>query len=84
MELKEAIKELYLKRPIEVSPYQGAIDMAMEALDKQIPIRPIMKSWCPAYCPLCHAELSESKGDGYYKHYTNLKICDCGQKLKWN
>jgi len=22
--------------------------------------------------------------DGYYHHYTNLNVCECGQKLKWD
>lgn len=34
---KDAIKELYLKRPIESSTFQEAIDLATYALEKQIP-----------------------------------------------
>lgn len=55
----------------------------LEALEKQIPKHPIIKPWAPALCPACGAELSELKGDGYYKHWYGLKICNCGQKLIW-
>jgi len=63
---------------------QEAIDIAIKALEKQIPLNPIIKSWSPALCPNCGKELSESIGDGYYKHWYNLNICECGQKLRWN
>jgi hypothetical protein len=61
-----------------------AKDLAVYALQKQIPTKPIISSWCPAYCPSCNAELSESIGDGYYKHYKGKHVCDCGQLLKWD
>lgn len=60
-----------------------ALSMGVQALDKQIPKKPIIESWSPALCPSCRKELSESIGDGYYKHYYSLNICECGQKLKW-
>lgn len=55
----------------------------LEALGKQIPTKPVIESWCPARCPTCDAELSENEGDGYYKHWYGVKICECGQKLEW-
>lgn len=55
----------------------------LEALEKQIPKKPIIKTWNPALCPSCGVELSESVGDGYDKHWYGMKICVCGQKLKW-
>lgn len=45
-----------------------------------------IKEWSPAICPSCGYELSESVGDGYYRHPTFLERCpnpDCGQRLKW-
>jgi hypothetical protein len=60
------------------------IEDITEALEKQIPKKPIMSEYCPAYCPACKEELSISKGDGYYEYYTDKKVCDCGQKLDWN
>lgn len=58
-------------------------DLAIEALGKQIPKKPKIKPWNPASCPCCGVQLSESRGDGYYKHWTSLKVCECGQKLDW-
>ena len=60
---------------------------AITALEKQIPKKPVLVGlhiWSPAKCPSCGAELSESLGDGYYKHWNAKKVCDCGQKLDWN
>lgn len=58
---------------------------AIEALEKQLPKKVEVKEWSPARCPSCGAELSESFGDGYYRHPTFLKRCpnvDCGQRLE--
>jgi len=62
---------------------QDALNIAINALEKQIPQKPKIESWSPALCPTCEKELSESVGDGYYKHWYSMKICECGQKLKW-
>ena len=61
-----------------------AYELAVKALDKQIPKTPKIESWSSALCPSCDKELSEDLGDGYYKHWYNLKVCECGQKLKWS
>jgi hypothetical protein len=68
--IRNSIKDEYLK-------------LAEESLRKQLPKKPIIEKWSPAFCPCCKKELSESIGDGYYKHYISKKICDCGQKLEW-
>lgn len=63
-----------------------AYDMAIKALEKQMPKEVKIKKWSPAKCPNCGTELSESLGDGYYRHPTFLKRCpneDCGQLLDW-
>ena len=60
-----------------------AIDIAVDAINKQISTKPIMERWNPAKCPLCGESLSEHKGDGYYHHYYHLNMCDCGQKIEW-
>ena len=62
---------------------QEAINIAIKALEKQMSINPIIKSWSPALCPNCNKELSENLGDGFYKHYYSLSVCECGQKLRW-
>lgn len=59
------------------------LNMAIKALEKQIPKKPIIRSWDAAKCPSCNAELSDAVGDGYYKHWEHLKVCNCGQKLDW-
>jgi len=60
-----------------------AINLSIQALNKQIPTIPKIESWNPALCPSCNKELSEHLGDGYYKHWYGLKVCECGQKIKW-
>lgn len=45
--------------------------------------QPIFKAYMPTLCPSCKAELSEDLGDGYYKDLTHIKVCACGQQLKW-
>ena len=55
----------------------------LEALEKQIPLKPKIERWEPARCPSCEEPLSEHMGDGYYRHNYSLNICECGQKLKW-
>ena len=77
------IKESYAQY-INTSDLQDAIDLAITALEKQIPRKPIITNWNPALCPSCNEELSEHLGDGYYHHHTNLKVCECGQKLRWD
>jgi len=54
------------------------------AIRKQIPVKPIIEKWLPTSCPTCSAALSKSLGDGYYKHFTNLDVCECGQQLDWD
>ena len=64
----------------------NAIEVAIKALEKQKPKRPIIKEWDTARCPSCGAALSEHLGDGYYKHPTWMKRCpneECSQRLDW-
>lgn len=90
MEINEAIDTMKrLRIALATANVDGKrvlepISMAIEALEKQIPKKPIIIEWNPAKCPCCGEELSESLGDGYYKHWTTKKICDCGQKLRWD
>ena len=60
------------------------VAVVIKALEKQIPKKPLVEAWSPALCPCCNAELSESIGDGYYKHYTTRVVCICGQHLDWS
>ena len=85
MEIEDAIKIIKeLTNGLHENGYvKIANDMAIQALGKQIPKRPIIEPWNPAFCPSCGMELSESIGDGYYKHWVGMKRCECGQNLSW-
>ena len=61
----------------------GTVEECRTAVERMKPKKPIIKNWCPAICPTCKCELSESLGDGYYKHYEGMKYCECGQALDW-
>ena len=64
-----------------------ALDIAIEALEKQLPKKVKIEAWCPSYCPSCGYELSEDLGDGYYKHPDFIERCpnpNCGQRLDWS
>lgn len=53
--------------------------------ERETPKKVIASAWNPDKCPCCHAELSESLGDGYYSHPTFLERCPtCLQKLVWD
>lgn len=68
------------------SPAVEHCNIAIEALEKQLPRKVEIKEWSPSVCPCCGYELSESVEDGFYKHPTFLERCpnpDCGQRLEW-
>ena len=85
MEASEAIKELHKIRPrggIIPQKRAEALDMAIQALEKQIPKKVknsgerIPFEW---YCPTCGEILCD---DGYKD--TDIKYCEqCGQVLDW-
>lgn len=63
----------------DTEPYEKSVDMAIQALEKQIARKPIRKpnlDWTneEVTCPGCSRNVSE---------YRN-KYCDCGQKLDWS
>lgn len=75
----EALKEIQQYREI------GTVEECREAVEKQKPKKVIIKPWEPSICPTCGVELSESLGDGYYKHWMYLRRCTrCGQKIQWD
>lgn len=82
--IQEAINVMqkYTKEPLSKVVIE-AHQIAIAALEKQIPKKVIIEPWNPARCPSCNCELSESLGDGYYKHHITKKVCECGQKLDW-
>ena len=75
----EALKEIQQYREI------GTVEECREAVEKQKTKYIKIESYCPAYCPTCRFELSESLGDGYYEYFENLSRCPkCGQKICWD
>ena len=86
----EAIKELHEIRPIGgIIPQKRAeaIDMAINALEKQIPKKPILKQYFDDMeeeylcCPTCGEILTDRiplDNKDFYFHCLN-----CGQKLNW-
>ena len=70
----------------EIQQYRkiGTVEECREAVEKQKPKYIKIEAYCPAYCPTCRFELSESLGDGYYKYFENLSRCpNCGQAIQW-
>lgn len=88
MECKEFLKseedELSEELGTEIEEQAKVCEIAITALEKQIPKQPRMEYWSPAICPTCRGELSKHLGYGYYEHLTLLTVCECGQKLDWN
>lgn len=56
---------------------EEAIDIAIEALEKQIPMKPIHKEY--NYCPRCDIILDRSMIFGRYDFCPN-----CGQAIDWS
>lgn len=85
MEIKKAIewqnafKRTYKDNPMENEVLE-ACDMAIEALEKQIPENPKMREvW---ECPICESECIEY--DNYGIDSEKKMFCpDCGQKIDW-
>ena len=62
-----------------------ANEMAMQALEKQIPKKVKIEQWIYTKCD-CGYEFSRHHGDGYYSIplENKTKYCpNCGQKLDW-
>lgn len=76
MTYEEAIKAIKVaKAEVEWNydlNYQIALDMAIEAIEKQIPKKPMVWANGTKHCPVCDAEL-----DFAFNQYT----CQCGQSI---
>lgn len=74
----EAIKSNYPKNGYYM--LREALDIAISALDKQIPKEPIDDKYRHKCCPICGWLVcyDEGWGDKYVPHCEN-----CGQALKW-
>lgn len=85
MEESEAIRELHKIRPIGgIIPQKRAeaLDVAIQALEKQIPKKPIksekqvVRYVNTYYCPTCESGITGTSIAKWCYH--------CGQKLDWN
>lgn len=86
MTYEEAIRKIdsqklqFLEDYVDYSGISEAYDMAIEALEKQIPKKPIItrnehSTRIIGYgCPACHKDV---KGSDFY-------CWSCGQKLRWS
>ena len=85
----EAIKELHKIRPrgsIIPQKRAEALDVAIQALEKQIAKKVKIEQWIYTKCD-CGFDFSEHHGDGYYSIpiENKTKYCpNCGQKLDWS
>ena len=87
MTINEAIEYAKEQKEIFGGTHKEFLDIAIEILEKQVPKKVEIKSWCPTYCPTCGYELSTDEGDGYYRHPIFLERCpnvECSQVLSWN
>lgn len=80
----EAIECLKSNKP--TSGYvmlQESIDMAIQALEKQIPKKPVKDGKWSYKCPCCGGNAETDCGDNFYDY--RLDYCNgCGQKLDWS
>ena len=69
-----------------VEDLNNAYDIAIKALEKQIPKKVKIEQWIYTKCD-CGFEFSKHHGDGYYSIpiENKTKYCpNCGQKLDWS
>ena len=79
---EEAIKELEFRSQITSGVFHEALDMAIEALEKRIPKKPIAVDWSEEFegaliedkCPIC----------GNYVHCLENFCTYCGQSIDWS
>lgn len=60
-----------------------SIEIAIQALEKQIPNKVVKESKWNCFCPCCGKSAYTDCEDGYYNY--SLDYCNgCGQKLDWS
>ena len=85
MTIEEAIKQLELNRPPAYTELREAIDMAIAALEKQIPKKPFKPFGTHSYkCSNCWKFVAHEVDDNF--DLANLaEWCPyCGQKIGWS
>ncbi len=75
----EAIKNLELCKSSRLFiPKNDVLDMAIKALEKQIPKKPVLDKLY--FCPTCKSEMY---GEPDYAQLHFNYCTECGQKLDW-
>ena len=78
--IQVAIAEVEWEYPLD---YSIAFETAIEALEKQIPKKPINEE-CYYICPCCRDDLGVSDDDIFIYELSMPKYCsNCGCKLDW-
>lgn len=91
---EEAIKELQILKGDMYDAYIcKALEMGIEALEKQIakePIRRLVNTTYHTYfrkpfemyvCPMCHKAVEVDDNEGWQSEY--YPSCECGQRIDW-
>ena len=79
--IQVAIAEVEWEYPLD---YSIAFEMAIEALEKQIPKKPINEE-CYYICPCCRDDLGVSDDDIFIYELSMPKYCsNCGCVLDWS
>lgn len=72
----------------EVKDYEEALEIGIEALEKQIPKKPIRHTaWEDFKCPACGSTEIRQYDTEYREYDKDCKFgycSDCGQKLDWS
>ena len=81
----------HIKTSVDIDPW--AMDLAVDALEKQIPKKPkhvnkndIFDGNWKKICPTCGMVLMEritTNVESYPRHYNMSGFCWCGQKIDW-
>lgn len=85
MKIQEAIKILKMEMLGDSEQMEYAKQMAIKALEKQIPKKPILKEYGVLvpypFCSWCDNPLIDTLNDSWHKE----KFChECGQKIDWS
>lgn len=91
MTIQEALEIIKNEMPYESGVINKALSMIENAVEKQIPKKPIVKSYFCHYvnyqdflCPYCRNHII-LKVDGNFIAGKKQQYCDdCGQKLDWS
>lgn len=82
MKLEEAVEKI--KRVKGLYAYESdyeALDMAIDALKKQIPMKPIGEHYAHMRCPSCNHRIPSGQGSSSRRRDNWCNYC--GQKILW-